>query len=406
MYKSIAKSRPSLRVLWNLAVGLAAICGAAAFAQAPAAPAAQRGTVTAVTGSTVTIKTDSGPTVTLTVPDTAKVQKLPVDSTDIKAATPAQLSDIGVGDRVVAAVKAGDTPDSFVARQVILMKSSDIAAKNAADQMDWRRRGVGGIVSAVDPATGAITIEAGGKKVVIGTDAKTIFRRYSSDSVAFKDATPSTLAQIHAGDQVQARGTKSADGSTIQAEEVIGGSFKNLSGLVASIDPATGTITLKDLATKKLMTVHVTANSDIHNMPLMQAQQFATRLNGGAAAGGRGARGGGAAPAPAGGDTGGAPPDAAPDAGRGGGGPPGGGRGGAPRSAGADLAQMIPRLPKATLADLKPGAAVMIVASEPTPGSNTVTAVTLLSGVEPILTASPNGGMSLSMSIGGGAGAE
>jgi len=152
------------------------------------------------------------------------------------------------------------------------------------------------------------------------------------------------------------------------------------------------------------MTVHVTANSDIHAMPLQQATMFAARLNGGAAAGGRGARGGGAGSG--GGDTGGAPPDAAPDAGRGGGGPPAGGRGGGQRSAGADLAQMIPRLPKATLADLKPGAAVMIVASEPTPGSNTVTAVTLLSGVEPILTASPNGGMSLSMSIGGGAGAE
>jgi hypothetical protein len=33
-----------------------------------------------------------------------------------------------------------------------------------------------------------------------------------------------------------------------------------------------------------------------------------------------------------------------------------------------------------------------------------VTAITLLSGVEPILTANPNGGMSLSMSLGGGGG--
>ncbi len=66
---------------------------------------------------------------------------------------------------------------------------------------------------------------------------------------------------------------------------------------------------------------------------------------------------------------------------------------------------MIPRFPKGTLADLKAGDAVMIVASEPSPGSTTVTAITLLSGVEPILTANPNGGMSLSMGLGGG-GAE
>jgi Cu/Ag efflux protein CusF len=378
--------------------------GHTAVAQAPAAPAVapKLGTVTAVTPTSITLKTDAGPVVTLTVPDTAKVQQLAVGSTDIKTATPSQMSAVAVGDRVLASVKAGDTPDTFVARQVVLMKSGDIAQKNAADQADWRRRGAGGIVNGVDPGTGAITLEAAGKKVVISTDAKTVFRRYSSDSVDFKDATPSTLPAIHAGDQVQARGTKSADGLSVQAEEVISGAFKNLSGLVASIDPASGKITLKDLASKKVLTVIVTPNSDIHKMPLQQATAFAARLNGGAT-GGRGARGAAAAPPAGGGDAGG-PPDAP----QGGGGAPAGRGAGGPggRSAGADLAQMIPRLPKATLADLKNGDAVMVVASEPTPGSTTVTAVTLLAGVEPILTASPNGGMSLSMSIGGGGGGE
>jgi len=67
---------------------------------------------------------------------------------------------------------------------------------------------------------------------------------------------------------------------------------------------------------------------------------------------------------------------------------------------------MISRLPTSTLADLHNGDAVMIVASEPAPGSATVTAITLLSGVEPILTANPNGGMDLSSwSMGGGGGA-
>jgi hypothetical protein len=65
---------------------------------------------------------------------------------------------------------------------------------------------------------------------------------------------------------------------------------------------------------------------------------------------------------------------------------------------------MIARMPTSMLADLKNGDAVMIVASEPSSGSTTVTAITLLSGVEPILTANPNGGMSLSMSLGGGGG--
>jgi hypothetical protein len=59
---------------------------------------------------------------------------------------------------------------------------------------------------------------------------------------------------------------------------------------------------------------------------------------------------------------------------------------------------LVSRLPNKTLADLKVGDAVMIVASQPDPGSATVTAVTLLSGVEPILAATPSGGPTMTLS--------
>ena len=67
---------------------------------------------------------------------------------------------------------------------------------------------------------------------------------------------------------------------------------------------------------------------------------------------------------------------------------------------------MLGRLPTEKITDLKTGQAVMIVASQTTPSSTTVTAITLLSGVEPILEASPTGdAMTLSpWSIGGGGG--
>jgi hypothetical protein len=75
------------------------------------------------------------------------------------------------------------------------------------------------------------------------------------------------------------------------------------------------------------------------------------------------------------------------------------------RTAGGDLSQLVSRLPNKTIADLKVGDAVMIVASQSDPGSSTVTAVTLLSGVEPILAATP-GAPSMTLSpwnIGGDA---
>jgi hypothetical protein len=293
------------------------------------------------------------------------------------------LSDIAIGDRVLATGKAGAGAASFIAQRIVLIKSSAIAQMQAAQQADWKARGVGGIVSSVDTASGAITLMSGAKKLVVNTTSKTEFKRFSGDSVKYEDAMPGNLEQIQKNDQLQARGTKSADGTSIAAEEVVSGSFMNLSGLIASIDPATGKITLKDLATKKAMTVNVTAKSDIRALPLMMATRIATQTNGGGQAGGRGGGGRGGA----GGGAGQA--DAA---------------GGARRSAGADLSQMMERLPTGTLADLKTGDAVMIVAFQPSPGSNTVTAITLLSGVEPILTANPNGGMDLSMSLGGGGG--
>ena len=50
---------------------------------------------------------------------------------------------------------------------------------------------------------------------------------------------------------------------------------------------------------------------------------------------------------------------------------------------------MMPRFPATTLSVLKKGDAVMIVASQPDPSSSVLTAVTMLTGVEAILTAAP-----------------
>jgi co-chaperonin GroES (HSP10) len=352
---------------------------AQAPAAAPTAAARQLGTVTAIAGNSLTLKTDAGQEVVVSVPDGARILQLAPGSTDLKTAQTIALKDIAAGDRVLVSGKAGDSAGSFAAVRVILMKSSDIAQKHETEQADWQRRGTGGIVSAVDPGTGTLTVTVGARKVAVTTSGKTQFRRYAGDSVKFEDAKPGTLAQIQPGDQLRVLGTKSEDGSSIQAEVVVSGSFKNLAGLITTIDAAKGTLTLKDLATKKTMTVTVTPNSNVRALPPEAAARFAARAKGV----GAGASGGGSAQASGAGQAEGS----------------GGGRpGGAGRSAGGDLSQLVSRLPNKTLTDLKVGDAVMIVASQPDPGSATVTAVTLLSGVEPILAATPSGGPAMTLS--------
>jgi hypothetical protein len=162
-----------------------------------------------------------------------------------------------------------------------------------------------------------------------------------------------------------------------------------LAGVIATLDASNGTVTMKDLTSKKTMTVKITANSSVRALPPRAAAMFAARARGGAA--------------PEGGQTAAAGSAAAPHGDSGGGRPDGSGAG---RSSGGDLSQMVNRLPAGSLTDLKVGDAVMIVASQSNPGSTTVTAVTLLSGVEPILAATPSGTPTMTLSpwsIGAGA---
>jgi hypothetical protein len=397
----------------SLAAALFPVIGAAGLETAVAqasAPAAGRqiGTVKAISGNSLTLATDGGAQLSATVADGAKILQLAPGSTDLKSATPITLGDVAVGDRVLITGKSADD-GSFEAARVILMKSSDIAQKNETEKQDWQRRGSGGIVSAVSGST--LTVSAGARKIQVETTPATKFRRYAGDSVKFEDAKPGTLADIHAGDQLRVRGNKSEDGSSIQAEEIVSGAFRNLSGTIATINAAGGTITLKDLTTKKMMTVNVTANSDVRKLPPEMAARFAARQRG-EAAGAAGANGGArpqGAGAP-GGVSGAVPGGAAGAAPQGGAsmrGPGGmGGPGGPGRSAGGDLSQMLSRLPTETLGELKVGDAVMIVASESAPGSDKVTAVTMLSGVEPILAATPSGSPAMTLSpwsVGGAA---
>lgn len=396
-------------------LALTAMRALAQAAPVAAAPATRvLGTVKAVSSSALTVTKDDGSIVTVALADTVRVQQLPPGSTDIKTAQSATQADIAEGDRVLIAAHPGDA-GALAATRVVLMKSGAIAQSNAARQADWQKRGSGGLVSSVDPAAKTIVIASGTKKTTVQTSDRTIFRRYAPGSVKFEDAKVGTLADISPGDQLRVRGSKDVDTGAVAADEVVSGAFRNVSGTVVSIDAALNTLTLKDLATKKNVVVVIGADSDLRNLPPEMAARFAARARGASAgvpaAAGATMTGTGGAGRPAG-----SPPMAAPNAtasaaagaDTAAAAPPrtryGAGAGGA---VSGDLSQVVPRLPKTTLTALKPGEALMIVGSGSSAAGAPVTAITLLSGVEPLLAASPEGssGFNLSpWSLGGGGG--
>jgi len=225
------------------------------------------------------------------------------------------------------------------------------------ERADWDRRGVMGVVTetAADHATIQVRSLEGAKPLVIAPAPAAVIRRYAPDSVRFADAKVSSLKEISKGDQVRARGDKSADGSRMTAEEIVSGSFRMIAGLITSVDAAEQIVRITNLETKQPLAVKLTADSSAKRMAPELAQAVADRLHG--EPGGRAAAGG----------KGGSE-----------------GRGGAAGGRGGDLQQTLERMPAIALTDLKPGEAV-IVSSTVGASADEVTAISLLAGVEPIL---------------------
>jgi len=384
-----------MAVLW-VVVSMAQTSGQSAIAK-------QIGTIKTISGNAITLTPEAGGEVPVTVENSARILRLNPGDKDLKNATPIQLQDLKVGDKVrVRGHAAGQGIDAL---EVLVITSSAVDAVRERISQDWQKRGIGGLVSSVDPANGTVTISvtglSGKKEITVKTAKNTVIRRYAPDSIKFDDAKPSTLAEIHAGDQLRARGERSADGSEVTAEEIVTGSFRNVAGTVNSVDASAGTINVQDLLGKKPVVVKITSESQLHKLPPEMAQMIAARLKSSIATGTPGTGGAGTEK-----PANGAQPEAAPGARAAGSAGGGGGRGGGMRQGGGhDFQQMLSRMPAVTLADLHKGDAVLIVATEGSAAGST--AITLLSGVEPILQAAPSQAMMLTpWSLSGAPGGE
>jgi len=337
-----------------------ATCVALALPAAAQTPPAQRsqvsGTISAVDAASnqLSLKSDKGDAVEVSTTDRTLVLRIPPGETDPKKGSKVPLSSLSAGDRavVIGPAPAGNT---WNATAVLVMTRGDIASLQQKDQDDWKKRGVTGSVTAVDPAAKMVSIKSGAHVYTVQPTDKTSWSRYSPDSARFADAKPSSFAEVKTGDQLRVLGNKSEDGAAIQAEKIVFGSFRQLAATITSIDATKGELVVKDLATKKPLVIKVESDSSMRRLPDQMARMLARRY---------------------------APGAPAAEA------PPAGGSGRGPGGGGGDIGQMLDNLPHMPLTELKAGDAIMISTTQGSdPGR--VTAITLLAGVEPLLTASP-----------------
>ncbi|MEZ5344039.1 MAG: hypothetical protein R2681_00660 [Pyrinomonadaceae bacterium] len=301
-------------------------------------------------------------------------KRLPPDNLSLKAATDAKFTDVANGDRILVTGKVSDDKKNIITKTVYLVKDSDLKAQQEKERQEWTTRGISGRVSSTDPATKEITVEMRGitgtvtnVKVTPKEDVK--YLRYSSKSVKFQDAVVSDFASIQVGDMVRALGDRSADQTSLKAEQILTGAFVTVAGTVKSIDVDKNEVTITDLKTNEDVTIAVNNDSLLKKFPTEIAERMAGAQMMGMQGGGQG--NGGNQPRPTGQSR------------------PGNGEGrpdgaGPRRGMGGDLNEMLNRFPTIGVSDLKVGD--MLAASSPKGDDpKHLTAIKLLAGVEPFL---------------------
>ncbi len=339
-------------------------------------PSAISGEVGSINGEKIVLKTKDGD-IEAVLSDKTQYFSVPPENPTLKAAVPAAVSDIGVGDKLLVTGILAEDKKTIPAKSVYLMSKSAIASKQAKEQEEWRTRGIAGRVVSYNPQTSVITVTVRGltgeRTVSVTPVDKTEFFRYAPDSVKFSEAKKSRLSDIEPGDSIRALGEKNADGSEIKAEKIVTGAFKTIGGTITAINAEKNEVTINDFQTKKDVTIVVTDASLLKQFPAEMAQRMAGMQM--AQAGG--GQGGTRPPTP-----GNQPqPQRNPQTpgqtpGQGGGFRAGGG--------GAGIDDMLDRFPSVKIAELKVGE-MIAVSSTKSADPTRITAIKLLSGVEPFL---------------------
>ena len=389
-----------LPIVLNLMVSACLLMAAMVPAMGQTAPAANYnkvlGEVIAIdpAGKKITVKADNAPPADVPLDENTSYMRVPPGEKDLRKAVRIELKDLSLGDRVYARSRKVEGQELVPATSVLVMSKAELAQHQEKSREEWQKRGAAGKVKSVDPAGKSIVIAmqtpVGLRDLTVQTDEKTSFRRYAPDSVRFADAKPSNFGEVAVGNNVRVLGNRTEDGAKLQAEEVVSGSFRNLAGAIESVNPQGNELKLKDLESKKSITVRINEDTNLRKLPPQMAMMM-MRMRGGASPAGLGAgRPGNGSTSEAGGSADHTPEAAAnghqegavsPGA-EGPGGP--GRRMGGPGMGRMDMNQLMERVPKITLAELKPGDAVLVSSTAGTDASS-VTAIAVVAGVDPLL---------------------
>jgi hypothetical protein len=297
--------------------------------------------------SQLSLKTDTGETVIVKVsPQTSCLRVSPGEKT-LERAARISLQVIGIGDRVFANGQFAEDRKSMSARQLIVMGKADLEGQRERERADWRRRGVTGTITALNPNIKEITLlmssPAGNRPIIVTAAEGVRYRRYAPDSIKFSDAKPGSFAELRVGDQLRARGEKSSDGLRFTPEEIVSGAFRSIGGAIISVNAESSEIKVQEIQGPQPITVTISRDSLLRRLPPDLVTRVMKRVRGS--------------------DPGASEKNEADE---------------------SDWQETLERLPALTIGDLKPGDRVVITSTKGIHPER-VTAIGLFTGVDALL---------------------
>jgi len=264
----------------------------------------------------LTVKTATGE-VTLQVDAKTIYRRVPPGETTLDKAVSITLSDVSTGDKVLA--RGPQAESSVLVRELVVISNKDLAEKRRHDREEWIKRGLTGVVTSTDPQKKELTVRArlpeGERPIIMTGGEKVAFRRYSGESIRYSDSRPSSFGELKVGDQLRALGEKAADGTHFTPEEVVFGTFRTVVGRITSVNASSGEVTVNNVQTNKPLQILVNKDSSMHRLSPEVGKQLVQRALRGTAA---------------------------------------------PAEGEVSIQKLIDSLPPATIAELKPGDAVLV----------------------------------------------
>lgn len=229
----------------------------------------------------ITLKTESGAAVTISINDKTAFRRVAPGQTSIANAEQITMADIKIGDRIL--IPGGSNGEQTPVRQVIVMAREAITAQRNQETENRRARTINGRVLAVNPQNKEIIIQtraaAGAQTITVSAPDNVKFLRYAPDSLKISDALPGTFTDVRPGDQIRIVGDRNAEGTRVSAEEIVSGSFMRSVGSIVEVNAARNEITVKNGESNQAITVLLGKNTTLRRIPDELAETLKQRAN-------------------------------------------------------------------------------------------------------------------------------